>query len=339
MKLNRLERGNLAELPDREGRIFLTEVAKVYGKIVGFDAEEWINDPDASKWEAKYLDPSGEGHGMSEMDAFRCLVDFSRSLKLMRGIASEVAELRKTNGEIVAIDAGTGTGILAITMALAGCSRVYALEINGRSAVLAEAMVREFGLEDKIQVMRCDATQVIIPETADILASENLSNGLLDEPQYEIITHLSRFMNEEAVIIPSKAILKASLARVDWRGIDRDWEIAKRILNPAELERVEYARVESLWGRKVDMVNGIAKLNWQGESGANALVVSTDFVIDRQGRNVLQADEADFLGASTAYRLSEEVMGGANVVFDYGTGVRSDKVKIMMENGVLRFKT
>lgn len=339
MNLNELGVGRLDELPDREGKILLTEVAKVYGEIAGFDAQAWIDDPDKKKWEAVYLDPSGEGHGMSDMDTFRCLVDFPRTLKLMRGIAREVEEIRTERKDIVAIDAGTGTGILAITMALAGCSRVYALEINERSAALAEAMVKEFGLEKIVEVIRCDATKVAIPESAHILTSENLANGLLDEPQYEIIYHLSGFLAPEARIIPNRAVLMASLARVDWSGVDRKWEIAKRKLDPKDLRSKQvFATVDSRCGTHIKRVVGQVDLVWSERELANALVISTDFVIDGEGRNVLEADEADFLGASTAF-LIDEVGGVVNVDFDYRTGVRCDNVKVKLNGGRIKFST
>lgn len=111
---------------------------------------------------------------------------------------------RTVNPGDVVIDAGSGTGILAIFAAMAGASKVYCVELHPRFVTLIKHLAERNGLADKLVIYHADATEVQIPEKADVLISELLCTGLFFEPQIQVINHLSQFLKEGAQIIPQR---------------------------------------------------------------------------------------------------------------------------------------
>lgn len=181
-----------------QGEEVILAMAKDFAELSGVDFEGTILPAlkDFSFWEVDYLKDSR--WGLSLMDAYRCLLDVHRTTQIMGGIRETIKSLKSEGEEnIIAIDAGTGTGIFAIYLAVLGCKRVYALELNQETAELATRFIHLYGFSDKIEVIVGDATSIDIPvlrqEPAQILVSENLSGGLFSEPQYQMIEHLSEF--------------------------------------------------------------------------------------------------------------------------------------------------
>lgn len=82
-------------------------------------------------------------------------------------------------GDVV-VDVGTGTGILAITAALAGARHVYALEATPMSRA-AQRMVDANGLSDRITIIGAHSFDVSLPEKADVLVSEIIGDDPLGE--------------------------------------------------------------------------------------------------------------------------------------------------------------
>ena len=119
----------------------LQEMGRVYLATAGFDVSavneifDRLNKNDPLIWKAQYTSPEGEEWGMDTMDAFRCLVDTNRTVRLINGIFATVSEIKqRTSRKLKAIDAGTGTGIMAMALAMAGVDKIIALEINPTTA-------------------------------------------------------------------------------------------------------------------------------------------------------------------------------------------------------------
>ena len=233
--------------------------------------------------------------------------------------------------KLIGIDAGTGTGILSILMVSCGVEKVHAIEVNAETFGVTRKFLQKVGLAEKIQIVNGDATIINLPELkdnkADILVSENLSGGLLDEPQYDIIHHLSEFLTPEAQIIPNQAELYASVAYVNWEGLEPGKNsMAERRLKPHYVlsERVKYAEVESVVKMPIPVIRAQVKVPVETTGPINALLISTRFRINGLGQPIyLEQDAAQFLGKTSAFKLEEAVYaekGEIKVSLNYETG-------------------
>lgn len=105
-------------------------------------------------------------------------------------------------GDVV-VDIGTGTGILAIGAALAGARHVYAIEASG----IGKAAQRVFdanGLSDRITLVEGWSTQVTLPELADVLVSELISNDTFGEEVLQVTADATRrLLKPGARLVPS----------------------------------------------------------------------------------------------------------------------------------------
>lgn len=285
-------------------------------------------------WEADYGQASRDGKsiGMSAKDALRCLVDTHRTFQIYRGLEETIKELKDSGKDhIVGIDAGTGTGILAIIMVALGADKVYAIEVNQETFGITKKFIDQLGLTDKIKLVEGDATLINVPELiekpADMLVSENLSGGLFDEAQYDIINHLSEFLSTDAEIIPGGAELYVSLASVDWEGAPPEKNnLAARRLKRCDVvsPKVKYAQVDSKVGMSVPIIESHVTIPTEFEGAINALLISTRFRINSLGDEVyLESDTADFLGKTSAFKLGGDVYaqdGFVDVSLKYEAG-------------------
>jgi hypothetical protein len=82
-------------------------------------------------------------------------------------------------GDVV-IDAGSGTGALAVYAALAGAGKVYALERTDFSRVIPQ-VAEASGVTERIQVERVDFGKAALPELVDVIVTETFGRWALDE--------------------------------------------------------------------------------------------------------------------------------------------------------------
>ncbi len=102
----------------------------------------------------------------------------------------------------VVVDVGTGTGVLAVTAALAGARQVYAVE-GSRMGRLAQQAFEANGLADRITLIEGRSTHVELPEKADVLVSEIIGNDPLDEAILETTSDaVGRLLKPGARLIP-----------------------------------------------------------------------------------------------------------------------------------------
>jgi hypothetical protein len=126
------------------------------------------------------------------------LNDRSRTNAFLRAIRATVKP-----GD-VAVDLGTGTGVLAIAAAQAGAARVYALEA-GAMADRAAAMFERSGFGDRIVLLRRWSTDAVLDERADVLVTETLGNDPASEGLFHLVADARRrFLKPDARVIPSR---------------------------------------------------------------------------------------------------------------------------------------
>jgi precorrin-6B methylase 2 len=162
---------------------------------------------------AEASDRLGNG-ALSVMESMRCLRDEIRTKKFLLGIREAIADLDASGADVIRMcDAGTGAiPILAIYAAL--CSdkvRCDALELNPNAARIAREVVRECGLQDRIQVRQTDATKFQPEEPLDFLISETMHSGLTAEPIVQILSNLQPYVKDNGMTLPNRVTVQASL--------------------------------------------------------------------------------------------------------------------------------
>ncbi|MFB3777462.1 MAG: 50S ribosomal protein L11 methyltransferase [Bryobacteraceae bacterium] len=109
-------------------------------------------------------------------------------------------------GDVV-VDAGTGTGVLAIAAARAGARRVYAIESTSIGQV-AKVMFEANGLADRITLLEGRSTHVKLPEKADVLISETIGSSPLREQVLETFLDARlRYLKPDARYVPQRLLV------------------------------------------------------------------------------------------------------------------------------------
>lgn len=104
-------------------------------------------------------------------------------------------------GDIV-IDAGSGTGILAVMAAQAGAKKVYAIEASEYSRV-ARQVAADNGFATRIDVIEADFATVELPERARVLVTETFGAWVLAEGAVpDLRTCVARNLELDGVTIP-----------------------------------------------------------------------------------------------------------------------------------------
>lgn len=105
-------------------------------------------------------------------------------------------------GDVV-VDIGTGTGVLAIGAALAGARHVYAIEASGIGKAAKQVFAAN-GLSERITLIEGWSTQVTLPEKADVLVSELISNDTFGEEVLQVTADaVKRLLKPNARLVPS----------------------------------------------------------------------------------------------------------------------------------------
>ena len=119
------------------------------------------------------------------------------------------AAIRRLVKDRVVVEIGTGQdAILAQFCVAAGATKIYAIEMLADSFKKAQRKIQSLGLEDKIILIHGDATQINLPEKADICLSEIVGSIGGSEGAAVIINKTRRFLKEDGLMIPSRSITK-----------------------------------------------------------------------------------------------------------------------------------
>lgn len=138
--------------------------------------------------------------GLETVDAIHCVLDKNRTFAFLEAIERSVRP-----GDVV-VEAGLGTGIMAIMAASLGAD-VYGIEINKNTLELSRRLSRIF-IKDKLfkegslKLVKGDATTWIAPKQMDLMICENIYSGMFYEMQIQIINHLRPFLRPCGQVIP-----------------------------------------------------------------------------------------------------------------------------------------
>lgn len=115
---------------------------------------------------------------------WNCLIDKKRTQAFIRAIRDAIRP-----GDVV-VDAGTGSGVLAMASVRAGAAHVYAIESDPSNIRwLTEAFVKN-GYSDKITLIDGDATRCSLPKRANVIVCEMIATGLIEELQIPAMRNL-----------------------------------------------------------------------------------------------------------------------------------------------------
>ena len=146
---------------------------------------------------AKLSIGSGESYG-GLGPYVRLLKDGRRNDAMLAAVRAVVRA-----GDVV-VDVGTGTGLMAIAAAQAGASRVYAIEPTGIGPV-AEANFQANGYGDRITLITGMSMDIELPERADVLLTDLISNDPFGERVVQITADARRrLLKPTARLVPNR---------------------------------------------------------------------------------------------------------------------------------------
>lgn len=152
-------------------------------------------------------------HGLETVDAVHCVLDKNRTFAFLEAIEKSV-EL----GDVV-VEAGLGTGIMAIMAATLG-AEVYGIEINKNTLCLARQLSgvfikNGFFKEKNLNLVEADASTWTPTKQIDLIISENIYAGMFYEMQIPIINHLLPFISSSGRVMPESMSCYVILAQVE----------------------------------------------------------------------------------------------------------------------------
>jgi len=146
------------------------------------------------------------------------LLSFHRSLLAdgVRNRAFKRALERYVKPDSRVLDIGSGTGIWAILAARLGARGVVAVEKEPLLIPIVRQLVRDNGVQDRVQVVLGDSRRLRLRRQFDVVVSETLGNAAYDEHIVPILADAHRrFLKPGGVTIPSAVALVAAPARVE----------------------------------------------------------------------------------------------------------------------------
>ncbi|MEW5820602.1 MAG: 50S ribosomal protein L11 methyltransferase [Cyanobacteriota bacterium] len=130
------------------------------------------------------------------------LKDYVRVAAYRRAIENKIRE------GSVAMDLGTGTGILAFIAAKAGAKKVYAIEKRSDVVNLSKELAKDNKIDDKIEYIIGNSAKIdasLLDEKVDVFISEILGSGIFEENVLEFTMDArDRFCKPDVDLIPYK---------------------------------------------------------------------------------------------------------------------------------------
>jgi len=280
---------------------------------------------------------SSKNWGLSTADAERCLFDIMRTDRFKQAIdevvqrGDVVAEANISAGDTV-VEAGAGTGIIALMAAARGAKKVYAVEINPKTVRVCQEFIKYCGFEDTIEIIEGDATNFELPEDVDVIISENMFTGLLLEPQMQIIDNLKRFLKKGGKIIPDK--FESYMELVIAQGLEEN-NVTKNSFNgniEVVSQKIQFDDVNFNKQEPLELNNTVIVIaDRDGEVNAiniSSLIKLTDDVC-------IKSNECDFLGQDELIKLKKPINVEAGkeyrVFFKFKGGDRPEDMVIEIE--------
>ena len=199
--------------------------------------------------------------------AFNCLIDEKRTKTFRQAIMDSISQ-----GDVV-VDAGSGTGILALFAAEAGAKLVYAIESDPHYFPGLRESIRLNGFGDRIKLMKADVTTAVLPESVDVIICEMTATGLIEELQVPAMNNLLKYGKKKV-----KVVLSAFENYVDLvQNNDLFYNHRLKII------RYEYPGEETLKSRPLTETVKYAQVNFSTPIRSSAINCHMILTINRGG--------------------------------------------------------
>lgn len=178
--------------------------------------------------------------GINFVGARKCIKEEQRTFKFIKALFVRLIQLGQRRDETIeVVDAGSGPYALfgALAALQSDKARVTCLELNPACAAMSRRVIANLGLSERIRVIEEDATKYRHDRPIDLVVSETMYSGFLQEPLPVVLRNLTPQLAKDGEVIPEWASVEAGLVPSEVAGTAGWWLPDSFALGPISVRR------------------------------------------------------------------------------------------------------